>query len=74
MESKKLGIKDTDTIKKQEFGTMKKIKKLRCHLKTFMKPRHTHHAILTFSVAETDGFDTKPNLSFTDNLFEAFYA
>lgn len=23
MESKKLGIKDTDTIKKQEFGTMK---------------------------------------------------
>lgn len=34
-----------------------------------MKPRQTHHAILlTFSVAETDGFDTKPNLSFTDNL------
>ena len=69
MESKKLGIKDTDTIKKQESVTMKKIKKLRCHLKTFMKPRHTHHAILlTFSVSETDGFDTKPNLSFTDNL------
>lgn len=34
-----------------------------------MKPRQTHHArLLTFSVAETDGFDTKPNLSFTDNL------
>lgn len=68
MESKKVGIRDTDTIKKQKFATMKKIKKLRCHLKTFMKPRQTHHAILTFSVAETDGFDTKPNLSFTDNL------
>lgn len=70
MESKKVGIRDTDTIKKQEFRTMKKIKKLRCHLKTFMKPRQTDHAIilLTFSVAETDGFDTKPNLSFTDNL------
>lgn len=69
MEGKNVGIKDTDTIKKQEFVTMKKMKKLRCHLKTFMKPRHTHHAILlTFSVAETDGFDTKPNLSFTDNL------
>lgn len=70
MESKKVGIRDTDTIKKQEFRTMQKIKKLRCHLKTFMKPRQTHHAIilLTFSVAETDGFDTKPNLSFTDNL------